>query len=162
RQKVRIKAYPCHEAGDLLWTYMGPAEKKPPFPAFPWTRLPASQRFMGKFRIECNYLQSMEGDYDPSHAAFLHMNLSERNSAMEPPTTDLNMINISQGSWLLNQTGWGKLEDSDSGVLCVTAQERADGSYAASVAPLWMMPMFCTAAIGGTALESGNFRVPID
>ena len=34
KRKVQIKAYACHEAGDLLWAYMGPVEKRPPFPAF--------------------------------------------------------------------------------------------------------------------------------
>src|SRR5437667_3350093 len=32
KEKVRIKAYPCLEAGDLLWAYMGPPDRRPPFP----------------------------------------------------------------------------------------------------------------------------------
>src|SRR6266487_7211305 len=28
KDKIRIKNYPCVEAGDLIWTYMGPADKK--------------------------------------------------------------------------------------------------------------------------------------
>ena len=161
KQKVRVTAYPCRDAGDVLWAYLGPPEREPPFPEFEWMQLPATHRFVSKFEMECNYLQSMEGDYDPSHAAFLHMNLAERAQEFIP-TADLNMNNTSAGMWLLDQDGWGKLEDSDSGVLCVTAIDQPDGRVAASACGMWMMPIFCTAGIGGTALHSGNFRVPID
>jgi nitrite reductase/ring-hydroxylating ferredoxin subunit len=32
--------YPVHEAGGIVWTYMGPREKEPAFPRFPWIDLP--------------------------------------------------------------------------------------------------------------------------
>ena len=76
KDKIQIKRYPCVEAGDLIWAYMGPAEKKPRMPDFEWLKLPKSHRFVTKFVEQCNYLQAMEGDYDPSHARFLHSNIS--------------------------------------------------------------------------------------
>src|SRR5438874_10389817 len=75
KDKIKIKCYPSLEAGDLIWAYMGPAEKKPPFPGFEWVNLPKSHRYVTKFIEQCNYLQAMEGDYDPSHARFLHSTL---------------------------------------------------------------------------------------
>ncbi len=30
KEKIKIKSYPCVEAGDLIWAYMGPTDKKPP------------------------------------------------------------------------------------------------------------------------------------
>jgi len=36
------------------------------------TKLPRSHRYVTKFVERCNYLQAMEGDYDPSHGRFLH------------------------------------------------------------------------------------------
>jgi phenylpropionate dioxygenase-like ring-hydroxylating dioxygenase large terminal subunit len=72
KNKVRITAYPCEDRGDIIWAYLGPIEKKPPFPDFEWTKLPKSHRYVTKFIEQCNYLQAMEGDYDPSHARFLH------------------------------------------------------------------------------------------
>jgi phenylpropionate dioxygenase-like ring-hydroxylating dioxygenase large terminal subunit len=75
KDKVKIKAYPAEDKGDLIWAYMGPAERKPPFPEFEWTKLPRSHRYVTKFIEQCNYLQAMEGDYDPSHARFLHSTL---------------------------------------------------------------------------------------
>ncbi len=77
RHKINIVRYPAVEAGDLIWAYMGPADKQPPFPEFEWLNLPASHRYVRKFKLECNYLQAMEGDYDPSHALFLHSTLDD-------------------------------------------------------------------------------------
>jgi hypothetical protein len=39
--------------------------------------LPPTHRYVKKFRLECNYLQAMEGDYDASHASFLHSTLDQ-------------------------------------------------------------------------------------
>ena len=75
KAKVKLQAYPVVEAGDLLWAYMGPADKKPPMPGFDWLGLPSTHRYVKKFRLDCNYLQAMEGDYDASHASFLHSTL---------------------------------------------------------------------------------------
>ena len=104
KHKVRITAYPCVEAGDLVWAYMGPAERKPPFPEFEWTKLGAEHRYINKFRLECNYLQAMEGDYDPSHGNFLHSTMDDvsipnpllpsgRGISNAPTTPQLNIFN---------------------------------------------------------------------
>jgi hypothetical protein len=34
--------------------------------------MPEDHRYVNKFLMECNYLQAMEGDYDPGHGPFLH------------------------------------------------------------------------------------------
>lgn len=72
KAKVRAVAYPTCEAGGIVWTYMGPPERKPPFPRFPWLDLPAAHRLPIKMFQECNYLQGVEGDFDPAHPNFLH------------------------------------------------------------------------------------------
>ena len=77
KAKVQLQSYPVVEAGDLLWAYMGPADKKPPMPGFDWLGLPSTHRYVKKFQLECNYLQAMEGDYDASHASFLHSTLDQ-------------------------------------------------------------------------------------
>jgi phenylpropionate dioxygenase-like ring-hydroxylating dioxygenase large terminal subunit len=72
KAKVRAVAYPTFEAGGIVWAYMGPADKKPPFPHFPWLDLPPAHRLAAKMYQECNYLQGVEGDFDPAHPNFLH------------------------------------------------------------------------------------------
>ncbi len=70
--QVRLRAYPCVEAGGVVWTYMGPPDKKPPFQSQEWTRAPEGARFVIKNLAESNYLQMMEGGFDSSHSSFLH------------------------------------------------------------------------------------------
>jgi nitrite reductase/ring-hydroxylating ferredoxin subunit len=74
KTKVTIKAYPTHEAGGVVWTYMGPAERQPPLPDYEWMRAPASHRFVSKTFEECNWLQCLEGGIDTSHSSFAHRN----------------------------------------------------------------------------------------
>ena len=70
--KIKLKSYPLVESGGILWAYMGPLELKPPLPAFEWTELPPTHRYVSKRWQECNYLQAMEGGIDSSHVSFLH------------------------------------------------------------------------------------------
>jgi phthalate 4,5-dioxygenase len=70
--KVRVTAYPCVERGGVVWTYMGPPEKKPEFPDLEWTMVPESHRFVTRHIQESNWLQAFEGGFDTSHLTFLH------------------------------------------------------------------------------------------
>ena len=72
QKQLGVKAYPCVERGDVVWTYMGPAEKKPDFPDLEWTLIPASQRYATRHVQECNWLQALEGGFDATHLTFLH------------------------------------------------------------------------------------------
>ncbi|MSP40152.1 MAG: aromatic ring-hydroxylating dioxygenase subunit alpha [Deltaproteobacteria bacterium] len=72
KNKVRHPAYPCAEAGGIVFTYMGPKEKIPLCPAYPWLGVPQDQIYIAKSSLECNYLQGLEGDCDSAHLNFLH------------------------------------------------------------------------------------------
>ena len=61
---MKLKAYPCIEAGGLIWTYMGPPELKPAPPALEWVKVPPERRFVSKRLQESNYLQALEGGID--------------------------------------------------------------------------------------------------
>jgi phenylpropionate dioxygenase-like ring-hydroxylating dioxygenase large terminal subunit len=71
-KKLAVTSYPVHEAGGLIWTYMGPRELEPPFPKFPWLGLPSDQLLVVKMYQATNYLQGLEGDLDPAHPNYLH------------------------------------------------------------------------------------------
>src|SRR3954453_12847326 len=71
-KKIKLTSYPCVELGDVIWTYMGPGELKPPLPGFEWALVPQAHRFVSKRTQECNYLQAMEGGIDSAHVSFLH------------------------------------------------------------------------------------------
>jgi phenylpropionate dioxygenase-like ring-hydroxylating dioxygenase large terminal subunit len=178
RNKIKILRYPAVEAGDLIWAYMGPPEKQPPFPAFEWTGLPAENRYVRKFKLECNYLQAMEGDYDPSHALFLHSKLEDQSIPNELNPTALNLLARQLGPAerrssddpfpravgtrrVLNKPV-AELEETDSGIISVAAVEESPGSWTANVGVTIMLPIFCTAGIAGPNTYSSNMRVPID
>jgi phthalate 4,5-dioxygenase len=72
RHKVHHNAYPCHEAAGVVFAYLGPKDKVPLFPNYPWLIVPRDHVIVTKFFLECSYLQALEGDCDTSHTAFLH------------------------------------------------------------------------------------------
>jgi phthalate 4,5-dioxygenase len=72
RDRIRTRSYPVREAGGLVWTYLGPPEALPPFPAYDWTTLPREQVAIMKVGERVNYLQAVEGSIDSSHSWFLH------------------------------------------------------------------------------------------
>lgn len=77
KEKVRHVAYPCREAGDMIWAYMGPREEPPPLPDLEWIGVPADQRGISPFQRECNWAQALEGDIDTTHSGFLHSQLDQ-------------------------------------------------------------------------------------
>ena len=72
RLKIHIAAYKLREQGEVIWCYMGDPEREPGFPIYNWTKVPASHRIAAKWIQEANWMQSLEGGIDTSHASFLH------------------------------------------------------------------------------------------
>ncbi|MGH7090204.1 MAG: Rieske 2Fe-2S domain-containing protein, partial [Stellaceae bacterium] len=70
--RVRAVAYSVHEAGGIVWAYMGPAGLEPPPIDFEFTKFPASHIVHVKARIECNWVQCLEGVIDSAHTNYLH------------------------------------------------------------------------------------------
>ncbi len=178
KDKIKIKRYPCVEAGDLIWAYMGPADKQPPFPRFEWLDLPQSHRYVRKFKLECNYLQAMEGDYDPSHALFLHSTIEDASIPHALNPTALNGLSRQLGRVgrqptedpfpravgnrrVLNKPV-AELEDTESGIISLAVLEDVPGRWLANLGVTIMLPIFCTAGIAGPNTYSSNMRVPID
>jgi nitrite reductase/ring-hydroxylating ferredoxin subunit len=69
---VKLTSYPLVKVGDVLWTYMGDPEKRPPLPEFEFAMVPPEQTYSSKRWQECNWLQAFEGGIDSSHVSFLH------------------------------------------------------------------------------------------
>jgi phthalate 4,5-dioxygenase oxygenase subunit len=72
RDRMRLTSYPTHEAGKIIWTYMGPAGTAPDFPLMDWMQLPDEQYGIYKVGELVNYAQAIEGAIDSSHSWFLH------------------------------------------------------------------------------------------
>jgi phenylpropionate dioxygenase-like ring-hydroxylating dioxygenase large terminal subunit len=76
RNSIHHPAYPCQEAGDVVFAYLGPGEP-PLLPTYEFLTVPEEQRTVTKILYECNYLQANEGNIDPVHLSFLHQFLEE-------------------------------------------------------------------------------------
>ena len=72
KENIKIKAYPTHESGGVIWTYMGPPEEKPQPPKYEWLQAPETHRFISRGEQQCNYLQALEGGLDTAHVSYLH------------------------------------------------------------------------------------------
>lgn len=72
KERIKHRAYGIHEAGGLLWAYLGPPELQPAFPEWQWLNAPAEDREINKVFQDCNYAQGLEGSIDSVHSDFLH------------------------------------------------------------------------------------------
>jgi phthalate 4,5-dioxygenase len=76
RNRVKAPAFPVREAGGLVWAYIGPREKEPPFQKYEFFDGPPENRLVFRINIPANYLQLFEGGTDSSHVGILHCNLA--------------------------------------------------------------------------------------
>jgi phthalate 4,5-dioxygenase len=91
RSKVKAVAYPTREWGGVVWVYMGPSGTEGELPQFEWARVPDSHRYIGKYVVDANWLQVIEGSIDTAHTAFLHRGPSTREHQTRPrPMTDFS------------------------------------------------------------------------
>jgi phenylpropionate dioxygenase-like ring-hydroxylating dioxygenase large terminal subunit len=87
KTKVRIEAYPTYEAGGVIWVYLGPPERRPPYPDYEWLRAPATHRAVSRTLESCNWLQALEGGLDTAHSSFLHnQNIADRTQLRQSDT----------------------------------------------------------------------------
>lgn len=116
KDRIRHPAYPCAEAGGLIWTYMGPGEA-PPLPRFPFLSAPGERVWTTKLIQECNYLQANEGNVDPQHLSFLH-----RVSAPGPKQDEYSIIGDDLAPAL-------EVEETDFGIRIYAVRKTSAGRY---------------------------------
>jgi phenylpropionate dioxygenase-like ring-hydroxylating dioxygenase large terminal subunit len=74
RQRVAQPAYPTHLFCGMVFIYMGPIEKKPPFPNYDRFNVPRVRMEAGdRLPFACNWVQVKENTMDPVHTATLHV-----------------------------------------------------------------------------------------
>ncbi len=77
RDAIRHLAYPCQEAGGVIFAYIGPGDE-PLLPNYEFLKVPPGYCLVYKIFHECNYLQANEGNIDPVHLSFLHRFLERK------------------------------------------------------------------------------------
>ena len=154
RSRVMIDAYPCVDRAGLIWAYMGPADKQPPFVDYEWLDLPETHRYVSKFVVNCNYFQAVEGDFDPSHASFLHSTLDGNRSNKATQV-------FQRDSFFDHMPRYVEIEDTDYGLVTYSRALLQDGNQFIGCTH-FMMPTYSTAGIASPGVFSSNMRIPID
>jgi tert-butyl alcohol monooxygenase / tert-amyl alcohol desaturase len=77
KETVCQGAYPAFERDGIVFAYMGPPDKQPPFPVFDGYLLPEGNRLVPFYNVfDCNWLQVYENQIDHYHTALLHNNMT--------------------------------------------------------------------------------------
>jgi phenylpropionate dioxygenase-like ring-hydroxylating dioxygenase large terminal subunit len=72
-KETRQGAYPTHVFGGIVFAYLGPMERIPPFPTYDKYNLPGMKLVPGpRLPFACNWVQIKENAMDPAHTAILH------------------------------------------------------------------------------------------
>ena len=70
---VPVRTHPVHEAGGIIWVYLGKHRDNPPrFPDYEFTHLPDDHIQPTRGIIKTNWLQGLEALLDSAHVGFLH------------------------------------------------------------------------------------------
>jgi 5,5'-dehydrodivanillate O-demethylase oxygenase subunit len=85
KERIRTRAYPVQVCGGLIWTYLGP-EPAPLLPDWAGFYTPG-YTIVSLVHVPCNWVQIMEGFYDPVHVEWLHDRWSYRLHGKEVPNT---------------------------------------------------------------------------
>jgi phenylpropionate dioxygenase-like ring-hydroxylating dioxygenase large terminal subunit len=147
KNHMRIIAYPTIEAAGMVWAYMGPAERKPPAPAFSFWELPAENTYVTKYELNCNWLQAQEGDHDSTHAQFVHSTWDAAENVRDLGA----LIPRTLPSF-----------DTPVGQVVVAARPLGDGTMQLAAQQV-IFPTTCPPGTGsGNGVLSANIRIPID
>lgn len=83
KDEIRHKAYPLIERAGMIFAYLG--DGAPPLlPSYEFLDADREHLFLQKTRLGCNFLQSLEGDIDPSHLSYLHRPIARRDARNVP------------------------------------------------------------------------------
>ena len=165
--KLYHGAYPVIEHHGLVFAYMGPPDKKPPFRKFPQfddpkLKLTLAEK-MGGNPKPCNWLQIMDNVVDQVHEAFLHAQISGPQFLMD------------NGELLqeLAIEGEDDYWETPHGILCHEARRVGEHAWVRSIeyvcpniVQLCGLPLFPLEPLNGEEREypviATRWRVPID
>lgn len=150
---VKLKSYPLVKVGDILWTYLGDPEHKPPLPEWEFVTVASEQSIASKRWQECNWLQALEGGIDSSHVTFLHSG----NLESDPLFKGSKGNAYNRG----DLKPYFEVAESEGGLLIGARRNAEEGKYYWRITP-WVMPNFTMVPPRADHPMHGHFWVPID
>jgi phthalate 4,5-dioxygenase len=159
RNEICHLAYPCDEAGGVVFAYMGPGDP-PLLPNYEFLTVPEAYRTVTKILIHCNYLQGNEGNIDPVHLSFLHQSLAgadipRRRAVIGSEESDISLLGKDVAPTI-------EVEVTDFGLRIYTTRAAGPGRCYLRITNL-IFPN--AAAFGGSTIGEGysvHWHVPID
>ena len=158
RDAIRHPAYPCKEAGGVIFTYMGPGQA-PLLPNYDFLNASADHLYVNKIFHQCNYLQANEGNIDPIHLSFLHRFLENRDERYRgvrgAEESHYNLVARNIAPIL-------EVELTDFGVRIYTVRELEAGKVYLRVSYFILPNLSAFPGQTGSEGYSVNWHVPID
>ena len=71
--RIKARSYPVHESGGIVWAYLGDPDTIIPFRDCGTETLAPEHVSASKERVDCNWVQSLDGEADTTHISNLHM-----------------------------------------------------------------------------------------
>jgi nitrite reductase/ring-hydroxylating ferredoxin subunit len=161
KSKVRAVAYPTHESGGIVWTYMGPPDAVPSFRDLGSDAVPRDQARPMKQITYCNWVQALEGNIDTSHISWLHQWADLPDSpddGTDKPGYPTNMK--SWYVWSQDRAPRLEVEDTAYGFKYAGIRTTPNGHTHVRVTQ-WVMP-YLTVVAGLPIRAGGSTFVPID
>jgi phthalate 4,5-dioxygenase len=153
KTKVKAKAYPTRERGGIVWAYMGPRKEPPPLPDLEGNMPKEGEGFARATQIDCNWLQTMEGDIDTTHVGFLHY------GGLRPEDQPPGSFSEYQ---LLSKPAHFEVIDTEGGAAYGARRPAGPGQVYWRIAQ-WCFPFYTFTPPGVLGLVKGNgARVPMD
>jgi phthalate 4,5-dioxygenase len=158
KDRVRQLAYPCIERGGLIFAYLGNGEP-PLLPDYEFLNFGEEHRLLSLTFLNCNWLQSFEGEIDPSHLSYLHVPIGKVDTRPVPGGTK-------PADQLYQSDGQPKLEveRTDYGMRCFSVRKSGPGEQYVRITNFILPHMSAIIGNEGRIGEGYNahWHVPMD
>ena len=148
---VAVTHFPVHEAGGLVWVWLGDGDPPAP-PEFPWED--ARHAYWCVSRMPCNWLQGVEGTIDSAHVGFLHRTWHAE-TAKRAEHANLGLA--------LQQVPTYETEECEYGMRAAALRSTGDGKTYVRITE-YFMPLVTLVAVGRAQPRDGSMFVsaPVD
>jgi phenylpropionate dioxygenase-like ring-hydroxylating dioxygenase large terminal subunit len=103
---ARVRSYPLHEKNNIVWIWMGDAEKADPakIPDLPWLSDPNWAPTPGRLHVKSNYQFIIDNLLDLTHVAHVHKKTiaGDPREATTPTKTERLNNGVRVGRWMID------------------------------------------------------------